>query len=103
MIKLKELRQLKGLKQNELAIELNIPKSTYNYWENGKIEIDFKNLFKLADYFNVSIDYLLGHDYITKLASLTDDENELIEKYRKCNEKNKALIIGYVNGITDKE
>lgn len=99
MIRLKELRELKGMTQLKMAAELNLTKSTYNFWENGKVEIDFKNLIRLADYFNVSIDYLLGRDYVNKLASLSEDENRLIENYRNCDDKNKAAILGYSDGI----
>jgi len=60
MIRLKELRQEKGFTQRQMAEELGLTKSTYNYWENGKIEIDFKSLQKLADYFGVSVGYLIG-------------------------------------------
>jgi len=39
---------------------LNIAESTLSYWEQGKHEPDQKNLFRLSDFFDVSIDYLLG-------------------------------------------
>lgn len=63
MIRLKELRLSKGYKtQKEFAEAINVSKSTYNYWENEKIEIDYASLKMLADFFNVTIDYLLGRD-----------------------------------------
>lgn len=62
MIRLKELRNAKGLYQKDIANELNIAISTYSYWEQGKIEPDNTTLKKLADYFGVSVDYLLGCD-----------------------------------------
>lgn len=58
--KLKELRIKKGLRQIDIANHLSVAKSTYSYWENGKIEISNENLFKLSDFFDVTIDYLLG-------------------------------------------
>ena len=60
MNRIKELRKRAGLLQQELAKKLNISDSTLSGWENGKFEPDQKNLFALAEIFEVSIDYLLG-------------------------------------------
>lgn len=58
--RLKELRIQKGLGQNKLAELLGLSNSSISYWENGKQEPNASALFKLADYFSVSVDYLLG-------------------------------------------
>ena len=55
-----QLRKEKGLKQKELAEYLNIKQNTYSQYENGKREIPLATLCKLADYYNTSIDYLIG-------------------------------------------
>lgn len=60
MNNLRKLRKEKGLTQIELAKYIGISQNNYSYWENGKVKIDDKSLNKLADYFNVSVDYLLG-------------------------------------------
>lgn len=70
MNRLKELRKSKGLLQKDIAKFLNIAVSTYSYWEVGKYDIDNENLKKLADYYNVSIDYLLGRNNINAIADL---------------------------------
>lgn len=62
MPRLSELRKQKGLKQGDLAAFLGIAQSTLSGWENGKFEIDDKNKIKLADFFGVSVDYLLGRE-----------------------------------------
>lgn len=62
MPRLSELRKQKGLKQGDLAASLGVAQSTLSGWENGKFEIDDKNKIKLADFFGVSIDYLLGRE-----------------------------------------
>lgn len=62
MNRLKVLRTSKNLRQEDIANYLSVAKSTYSYWESGKIEINNENLFRLADYFDVTIDYLLGRD-----------------------------------------
>ena len=59
-IRLKELRIEKGVSQTQVAKDIEISKSAYNYYENGIKEPTVSVLIKLADYFNVCIDYLVG-------------------------------------------
>lgn len=57
---LKSLRKEKRLTQKEVAHELNVsPDSIYN-WERGRSEPSIDDLINLADFFNVTIDYLVG-------------------------------------------
>jgi len=58
--RLKELRTEKGIGQNKLANILSLSNASISYWENGKQEPSASALMKLAQYFNVSIDYFLG-------------------------------------------
>lgn len=58
--RIKELRQSRKITQVELAKYLNVSQGTLSFWEQEKYEPDTKSLKKLADYFGVSIDYLLG-------------------------------------------
>ena len=58
-VRLKELRKKRQITQQRLAIELNMCQNTISRYENGVCEPDHKTLIKFADYFNVSIDYLL--------------------------------------------
>ncbi len=62
MKRLKELRQKQGISQKDFAALIGIPANTYNQWENGKRQPDNETMLKLAEYFNVSVDYLLGRD-----------------------------------------
>lgn len=58
--RLKALRKEKGLKQSELAQELKVTQRKISYWEIGQLEPDLLTLWKISDYFQVSIDYLIG-------------------------------------------
>ncbi|MCM3512032.1 MULTISPECIES: helix-turn-helix domain-containing protein [Carnobacterium] len=60
--KLRELRKEKKLTQEDMAGVLEIARTTYANYEQGTREPDNKTLNKLADYFQVSTDYLLGRD-----------------------------------------
>lgn len=62
MNRLKELRNNKNLLQRDIATILGIAVSTYSGWETGKFEIDNCNTIKLADFFGVSVDYLIGRE-----------------------------------------
>lgn len=58
--RLRFLRQEKGIGQNKLAVDLGISNASISYWENAKQEPTAEALFKLAVYFDVTADYLLG-------------------------------------------
>ncbi|EEK41996.1 XRE family transcriptional regulator [Bacillus cereus] len=59
--KLKELREGKGLSQEELALKLNIPRSSITHYENSDDRLPRKSrLLEIADFFNVSVDFLLS-------------------------------------------
>lgn len=60
--RLKQLRQKKGLIQQEIAELLGVKRNTYSDWENGKTEPNFEMVLKLADLFEVSLDWLFGRD-----------------------------------------
>lgn len=59
-MRLKELRKEKGISQLKLAIDLSTNQNSISRYETGERECDYEMLIKIADYFNVSIDYLLG-------------------------------------------
>ena len=56
---LKSIREDNDIKQREIAQVLNVSQNTYSHYETGVIAITAEVLIKLADYYNVSIDYLL--------------------------------------------
>ncbi|MCM1007386.1 MAG: helix-turn-helix domain-containing protein [Ruminococcus flavefaciens] len=58
-MRLKELRKAKRITQQRLAMDLNLNQNSISRYESGEREADYKTLIALADYFHVSIDYLL--------------------------------------------
>lgn len=58
--RLRELRLEKQVSRKQLAEFLFVSERLISYWENGKRECGFDMLLKIAKYFNVSTDYLLG-------------------------------------------
>ena len=77
--RLKELRKENGYTQEDIAKKLGLTKSAYGYYEQGKTVPDAHTLSKLANIFNVSVDYLLGRTDIKsdiKNNKLNIDEKE---------------------------
>ena len=60
MLRLKELREKRRLAQITLAMELNLNQNSISRYETGEREADYATLIAIADYFGVSVDYLLG-------------------------------------------
>ena len=58
--RLRQLRKEKNISQLKLAFDLNMNQNTISRYENLEREADYDTLIKLADYFGVSVDYLLG-------------------------------------------
>ncbi len=62
--RLSELRKMNGFTQQFVASKLNIKQPSYIRYENGNAEPSLRNLVRLADLYDVSVDYLLGRkDY----------------------------------------
>jgi len=59
-MRLRDLREDNDLKQKTIADLLNIKQNTYSQYENGKREIPMAVLWKLADFYHTSVDYLIG-------------------------------------------
>lgn len=96
--RLKELRKEKRLKQHEVAKFLNMSLTGYNQYETNGHEPSIQTIIKLAELFNVSIDYLLGYSDNRNYKELLDllknlsaaDKHyvvDLIERLGKHNEK----------------
>lgn len=85
MFRIKELRLEKGLSMRQTSIELGIPYTTYISYEKEDREPNSETLIMLADYFNCSIDYLIGRsdnkidDSVLDKVNVID--NDLLEKY----------------------
>ena len=88
MNRLKELRKEKKLTQKELAEETDIPYRTLQRWENGESQIKPEKAEKLADYFGVSIGYLLGYD-----------DNYFKKQIRNDNDFEKQIKIDTLNNF----
>lgn len=96
MNNLKKLRNEKKLTQEEIGKFLNISSTGYASWEKLRTEPDIKTLIKLADFYGVSIDYLVGRaneDEIVKIINDTSsDEDYLLDILRQLPALEKEVI-----------
>lgn len=65
-VNIRSIREDSDITQQEMAKLLNVSQNTYSQYETGKIEWTASSLIKIADYFDVSVDYLLDRTEIKK-------------------------------------
>ncbi len=103
MSNLRTLREQKKLSQKECAEQLGLKKASLGFYERGKVSPSVETLFKIADYFGVSIDYLLGHE--TKGIIHTDSFNaaqqNIIESIRDLDEDLCGKAEAYIEGLKE--
>lgn len=63
---MQELRQRNDLSQGEIAARIGVARTRYSGYENTGREPDFETLTKIADYYDVSLDYLFGRNLVLK-------------------------------------
>lgn len=102
MERLKKLRKENKITMRELGGVLGLSETAIYYYETGKREPDQATLKKLADYFNVSVDYLLGRE--TPASTPLDDvEIALYEGSKGLSEQGKKDVLDYIEFIKSKE
>lgn len=103
--KIKELREEKQISQYQLALALQLPRYILSNIEQGRTEPNLDYLVKLANFFGVTTDELLGReDYgtgnvVVQGTALTEDEKQLLELYRALPIRDKAELVGFAKGL----
>lgn len=88
--RLKSLRKSNKVSQKDFAQALKVSQQTVASWEVGRTEPSNVALKEIADYFNVSTDYLLGNRIVCETFS--DEEKQLVDDYRYLDIEGKRLI-----------
>ena len=104
MENLKELRKTKQLYLKDVAKHFNVAISTYSQWENSVCEPDIDTMVKLADFFNCTVDYLVGRESEDGTVfilgnELSKDETQLIDMIRQLHNDDKDIIYKLVESI----
>lgn len=105
--RLRELREKKGDKQQDIALKLGITQQIYSNYEIGKNDLPLRHLLRLADYYGVSTDYLLGRSSYPKLPpvlSASFIQNVSVESFLcrivSFSDNSKRQLVEYVNYLT---
>lgn len=95
---LKKLREDASISQKALADAIGVSQQSVNKYENHNIEPDIETLIRIADFFETSVDYLIGHSSVRRrieevhVFELNDRESKVMEQYRTLTSKQKACI-----------
>ena len=106
-MRLKELRKNKGMSQEKVAHDLGLSLRGYQNYEYGQREPNIEMILKLAEYYNVTTDYLLEKNTTTPLdqfENLTftkEMEAEANTDYQKLTPQDKAVIARIVKALVD--
>lgn len=110
MLRLKELRIERNLTQSDLASFLGLNQTAIGKYERSELEPNLQNLEKIADFFECSVDYLIGRsdDFgnVTVQSSgsnLTQEEKEILRLYRSINREFQHMAIGYLRKLGELE
>ena len=95
---LRNLRLSKNISQQQLADVIGVTQQSINKYENHSTEPDIDTLVKLADYFETSVDFLIGHtshpdqQTLSEDWTLTREETSLLKDYRQLSREEKESI-----------
>ena len=107
-MRLKELRLKNNLTQEDIAKKINKSAVAYGYYESGRNEPDLKTLLTLADFYHVTIDYLVEHEvpYLIDKSAWPECKRELLNMIAELDdfesEKIKGIIVGYTQAQKEK-
>lgn len=104
---LKELRTQAGISQQQLADVVGVSQQSINKYENHNIEPDIRTLVALADFFETSVDYLIGHTDVTHIIEpvtqfdLNAQEAALITDFRTLSPRQKESVLLMVKSYSE--
>ena len=100
-MKLKEIRLNCNKKQEDVAKILNISSGAYSHYETERNEPNISMLVKLADYFHVSIDELIGHEvpYTLNRVQFTEKQLEVIESIKDLTDEDCRYLLASIYAI----
>ncbi len=104
---LRTIRVQRKKTQSDIAKLTGFNQTYVSKWENGEREPDIATLIKLANYFNVSLDELVGNQTASKESTIEADlspaKKEVIEKLLACNDRMCDRVSAYIDVLNDRE
>ena len=106
MMRIKQLREERGLSQRALALAIKANPKTVNFWEHGASEPTAGFIIALADFFECSADYLLGReddmDNVCIAHKLTVDEQKLLSVFQKLDRVRRGEVVEFAEFLLSK-
>lgn len=98
---LKELMQEKGIQQQQMAEILNVSRASIYKYQQGKAEPNIETLVKIADYFDVSLDYLCGRQNKNLIFAdgLSDTQKKLVAIIKRLTPEQANFALGYFSNM----
>ena len=93
-----KLKEEKGVKDADVARETDITKSTFTDWKNGRSVPGSEKMKKIAEYFGVTVDYILTGEK-PEIPIFEPEHLELIELYSKLKEGQKSAVINLLRSF----
>lgn len=90
------LLEQSGESARKVEVNAGLSNASFQAWRNGRNKPSADAIIKLAKYFGVSTDYLLGSSETTAPISLTDEEKDMLSLFNKLSPEDKQRAIGYL-------
>lgn len=107
-MRLAEIRKAAEISQKDLAEQIGYSQNMISQWENGSRDPNTEVLKKLANFFNVTIDFLLGYVPINQLSDkfsensdLSNFEIDIIQKIKLLNNKGRDKLYMYLDDLLE--
>ena len=104
MLRLKELREEKSISQQKLVENLGISQASVSKYEKGLAEPNLQLLCRMAEYFHVSADYLIGkseHKSPLQTDSLSEEDAQLLYRFQTLAPHQQEKVQIYIAGLLD--
>lgn len=101
---LKYQREINGLTQSKLAKDTGLNQQMISWWESGKGLPNIEFCVKLANFYNISLDELIGRTDGSGAITLSNSPKSKIEEiYEKLNRQNQLMALGYLTALLQKQ
>lgn len=100
--RMENLADQEGIKLKQLAVKLGLSNSSFSDWKRGKASPSLNAVIKIAEYFDVSIDYLVyGAEFSSKakLEFSSREDRDLLKKYHELPPDLQGKLLGYMDGL----
>lgn len=92
--RMKQVRKMRGYTQEDIANKLSVSVSAVKKWEQDKTDPNTDLFIQLADYLNVSLDYLLNRS--DELSTIPSIENEILDAFRKLDVRGQNEVLSFI-------